>query len=431
MNTQAERRDPDAISRGEAPPRGANLRPGGRVRMIAKKPIVMWVAFVFVHVFLGAIAFTLHKGFGDVYNVYAPWSQDALRGWVVGIDEPWVYPIAAIVPIVVPGFFGVQNYAVAWLVLVTLVDACAFALLLRRRQRRRLIAAWWWLGFLLLLGPVALGRLDAISAALAIIGLLWLSTRERTAIIVLTVATWIKVWPAALLAAAIVALRRRARIVLVAVLSSIAILVVPLAFGAGWNVLSFVTKQTGRGIQIEAPVALPWMWQAVFGVRGAHVYFDARLITFQIAGHGTHIGEALMTPFLAAAVIGLLLIGIRAARHGSTYTHILPELALALVTAFIAFNKVGSPQYITWFVAPTVYGLVVRGRQFRVPSVFVLITAALTQAFYPYLYGGLTHPNAVMVTILTLRNLMYFVILGWTVTKLWGAGRPRPVHLSS
>ena len=64
----------------------------------------------------------------------------------------------------------------------------------------------------------------------------------------------------------------------------------------------------------------------------------------------------------------MLLIGIRAVRRGAPVTRILPELSLALVAAFIAFNKVGSPQYVTWLAAPVVIGLVYQGRGFRTPG---------------------------------------------------------------
>ena len=421
MHANTETPEPLSSHRvGSSAEHGSSASSQRAVRVLFH-PLTLWAAFLCVHVILGGIAYLTHKGFGDVYNVYRPWSKDALDGWIIGINEPWVYPIAAIVPILLPVvFFGVAHYGLGWLVLVTVVDAFAFAVLLFTRERRRVIAAWWWLGFLLLLGPVALGRIDAISAALAIVGLLWLSTRERTAVILLTFAMWIKVWPAALIASAVIAMQRRWRIVLMVAVVSVVIVTIPLAFGSGWNVVSFVTKQTGRGIQIEAPVATLWMWLAAFKVGGAHVYYDRVLVTFQVAGHGTHIGEALMTPLLALAVVSMMLIGVRAARQHRTSEHILPELSLGLVTAFIAFNKVGSPQYITWFAAPVVLGLVAQGRQFRVPAILVLITAGLTQLFYPYFYGGLMHPNVVMVSVLTMRNLMYFVIMAWSISRLWG-----------
>ena len=68
--------------------------------------------------------------------------------------------------------FGPEWYAETWLGIVVLLNAAAFAVLLgdRRLARTRRIAAWWWLGFLALLGPIALGRIDAVTVPLALTG---------------------------------------------------------------------------------------------------------------------------------------------------------------------------------------------------------------------------------------------------------------------
>jgi hypothetical protein len=154
-------------------------------------------------------------------------------------------------------------------------------------------------------------------------------------------------------------------------------------------------------------------------VPGAAVYYDHKLLTFQVSGDGTALAGSLMNPLFGLTAAVVLLIGVRALRRGTPYTRILPELSLALVTAFIAFNKVGSPQYVVWLAAPIVIGLAYQGRGFRTPALLVLVTAALTQVFYPFLYDTLLVPEAGMVAVLTLRNLMYFVILGWTIAALW------------
>jgi hypothetical protein len=207
--------------------------------------------------------------------------------------------------------------------------------------------------------------------------------------------------------------------VLVAVTTSAVIAAVPLIFGAGWHILSFITMQTDRGLQIEAPVSTIWMWQAALHVPGSAVYYDRQLLTFQVSGQGTEVAGALMNPLFALTAVVVTLIGVRALWRGTPYTRILPELSLALVTAFIAFNKVGSPQYVVWLAAPVVIGLAYQGRGFRTPALLVLVTAGLTQVFYPFLYDMLIVPQPGMVAVLTLRNLMYFVILGWTISALW------------
>ncbi|WP_295125481.1 hypothetical protein [uncultured Leifsonia sp.] len=398
----------------------AGLRAGTALSRVASSPLSLWIAFLAVHLVIGSLALAEGKGLGDVMWVYKPWAQLAAQGTeIVGVNADWVYPFAAIVPVMLPLLFGADNYVGGWLTMVLLLNAAAFAVLIVGREPRRLVTGWWWLAFLLLLGPIAVGRLDSVSAALAVVGVLWLTLHERAAVVVLTVATWIKVWPAAILVAAVVALKSRWHIVTTAAVTSAIIVAVPLIFGAGLHVLSFITMQTGRGIQIEAPVATFWMWQAAFHVPGAVVYYDRDLLTFQVTGEGTVAAGSLMNPLFGLTAIVVALVGIRSVRRGTPYTRILPELSLALVTAFIAFNKVGSPQYITWLAAPVIIGLIYQGRGFRIPSILVLITATLTQVIYPYLYDGLLVPLPIMVAVLTVRNLMYFVILAWTIGALW------------
>jgi hypothetical protein len=362
---------------------------------------------------------------GDVFLVYKPWAQLAAQGTsIVGIDTDWVYPLVAIVPIMLPLLLGPENYTGGWLTMVLLLDAGAFAVLIIGRDPRRIKAAWWWLAFLALLGPIAVGRLDSVSVALAIVGLLWLSLNERAAVVMLAIATWIKVWPAALIAAAIIALRSRWRILAIAAVTSLVIVIVALTFGSGMHVLSFITMQTGRGLQIEAPVSTIWMWQAALGVPGSFVYYDRELLTFQVTGEGTATASSLMSPLLAVAVVVVVLIGVRAVRRGGPVTRILPELSLGFVAAFIAFNKVGSPQYVSWLAAPVLIGLVYQGRGFRTPTILVTVTAGLTQLIYPFFYDYVLTVQPAILVVLTVRNLMFFVILGWALIALWRDAHP-------
>ena len=74
-----------------------------------------------------------------------------------------MYPILAIVPMAASAVLGWTFYASTWLTLVMAIDAAAFAVLLHRGRPDRATApaAWWWLAFLVAVGPVALGRIDA------------------------------------------------------------------------------------------------------------------------------------------------------------------------------------------------------------------------------------------------------------------------------
>ena len=406
------------------------MRSTTRIRRVSAHPVVLWSAFVIVHVALARLAFT-NGGLplGDVISVYKPWAQLAQdHAMVVGITTPWVYPIGALVPIMAPLLLGADNYAAGWLLMVLLLDAGAFTVLIVGSHRRNLIAAWWWLGFLLLLGPVAIGRLDAVSVPIVIVALLWLGLRERLAVVLITVATWIKVWPAAIILSMLIVLRGRWRILGTVLATSLVFVILAVTFGSGLNVLSFITMQAGRGLQIEAPVSTLWMWATSFGLGHSFVYYDTTLLTFQVTGAGSSIASSLMTPLLGAAVIVVVLIGVRGIRHHASVVRVLPPLTLALVVTLIAFNKVGSPQYITWLAAPVILGLVYQGRAFRTPAILVAVIAALTQLFYPYLYDWILAANPVMLLVLTARNVLLFVVLGWSVRSLWGGARAGDLH---
>jgi hypothetical protein len=95
-----------------------------------------------------------------------------------------------------------------------------------------------------------------------------------------------------------------------------------------------------------------------------------------------------------------------------------PPLALSLVLAFVVFNKVGSPQYMTWIIAPIVVGLVVDRRRWWRPAALGLVIAAVTQVVYPMTYGYLLNAEALPAAALTVRNLLVVVLLVWAIVKL-------------
>jgi hypothetical protein len=401
-------------------------------RSVVANPSVLWSAFVVVHFWLGFVnLYGPGLPLGDVTIVYRFWTDQAVVAhYWVGIDASWVYPIVAWVPMLAARVFGVADYAGTWLALVMLLDAGAFAALIGWGHRRQNSAiAWWWLGFLMLLGPIALGRIDSITIPLAIVGVLLVATRPRTAALILTVATWIKVWPAALIAAMLIAVRARLRVLLTAVVASAAIVLYALLLGSGWNVFSFVGQQAGRGLQVEAPISTPWLWRALAGLGHTSVYYDTTLLTWQVRGDGVALAASLMTPVLVIVMLGIAVVGVLAVRNRAPVTDVLPVLSLAFVTAFIAFNKVGSPQYVTWLAVPVILGLATRasghGRRFAVPATLAVVIAALTQVIYPYLYGWLLGLNVVMLMVITAKDVLLFALLAWAVASLVQSARLR------
>jgi hypothetical protein len=399
----------------------------------------VWGAFVAVHVLLGWIClgmpgtgigeYALGLPLGDVTLVYRPWVEQALSGsGVPGIDEPWVYPIAALLPMMAAMAAGPEHYGLVWLVLVTLLNAGALALLLGRgTSPRRRGAAWWWIVFTAALGPIAVARIDAITVPLAVSALLLVAQHPRIGGTLLAIATWIKVWPAALIGALLLASTRRWVVLAAGVVTSAVLGGIVIGAGGGAHLASFVFEQTGRGLQIEAPVAVPYLWIAAAGLESSYIYYSTEILTFQVAGPHTEVVAAVMTPLLACAAAAVAALGVRAVRLGAPVVRVLPPLALALVVTFQLVNKVGSPQFLTWLVAPIVLGIVWRGRRYVIPAGIALALAALTQLVYPYLYSRLLAADPVLVAVLTVRNIGYVVLLCWAVYAVVTALRSRRV----
>ena len=391
----------------------------------------LWIGFALVHAVVVWLGFTDdHAASWDVDQLYRWWAGRALRGEAVpGITEDWVYPLLAYIPILLAAMPGpAVDYTLAWGLVVTAADAVAFAVLVGRgRSRGRVLAAWFWLAALLALGGVGMFRLDAFTVPLAIAGSLWLVGRPWLGSVLLAVATWIKVWPAALLAAAVIALRARLAVIGGAAVVSVLVVAGVLVAGGAPHLFGFVGDQTSRGLQIEAPVSTVFLLLAANGVPGARVDYIEELITFEVTGPGVDAVIAAMTPVLVIGMLALAALGALKAWRGAGFASLFPSLALALVLGFIVLNKVGSPQYMTWVIAPLVIALVIDRRRWIAPAGLALVILGLTQLIFPFWYDAILVLTPAAVGLLVVRNVLLVALFAWSVVRL-ARVRVRPRH---
>jgi hypothetical protein len=382
----------------------------------------VWIAFAVVHAVVIWLGFPGdHASSWDVDQLYRWWAGQTLSGEAFpGITADWVYPPLAQLPILLVGALSpVVDYTLGWGLLVTALDAAAFAILVgRARSRGRLMAAWFWLAAILALGGVGMFRLDAVTVPLAVAGSLWLVGRPWLGSALLAVATWIKVWPAALLAAAVIAVRRRLAVVGAAVAVSVVAVAAVVLAGGGAHLFGFVGDQTSRGLQLEAPVSTVYVLLASAGVSGARVFYDDEIITFQVTGPGVDAVIAAMTPILIIGMLAIALWGAVKAWRGASFVALFPPLAAALVLGFIVLNKVGSPQYMTWLIAPVVVGLVLGARRWWGPAVLTIVILALTQLIFPFWYDALLVLLPAAVALLVVRNVLLVALFVWVVVRL-------------
>ena len=385
-------------------------------------PSTLWTAFAVVHLgFLAALApLILGGGVLSDVNFYRQWAFDGLREghWLV-LDADWVYPVLALVPMVIAALFGFAAYQFTWFLMFTALNACAVAVLARRAGEQGMVAAYWWLAATALLGPVAVGRVDGLTAPLVITGLLFLATRPVLASALLSVATWIKVWPAAVILAVLVAWKKRLTLLATGAAFS-ALIAAAVALGGGLShLLSFFGEQGARGMQMEAPFTTPGLWQAILGSSDAYIFEDKVINTREVRGALGEPVAALMTPLLALAALAVVGLLIWALRRGANPQALLISGSLALVAAFIVFNKVGSPQFMLWLGAVTAVGLAWEGRAWKVPGSLMLAIAALTTLVYPMFYSALYNDlNIAVALLLTARNILLLVLFGWALARV-------------
>lgn len=389
-----------------------------------------------VHAWLTLVGTVLIPGeaFWDV-DLYRWWMWLGLHAgtWPV-LDGTWVYPAGALVPMLLPGLVdtvGTRGYALAWCAMLTVLDGLAIALLTRtaRDRDRPLVGAWWWLAFLAALGPVAMGRLDAVVAPVVVVALTIALRRPNVAATLLTIGAWIKVAPGALLLPLVMVVRRPWRTV-VGPAGTVCLVVAALVAGGGGpaNLASFLLTQGERGLQLESVGATPWMIAGLVSP-DIHRYLNQEITTWEVSGPGTaamatFLGVALVLGLAAAAA--LLLRVRRAAGTGLDATAFLMHGALLVTTVLIVANKVGSPQFIGWLAAPVVVGLTVTGtspgpgrRAWLLPSLLVLVIAGLTQVVFPVTYSAITAGWVGPTLVLVLRNVLLVVLLVVTARTVW------------
>lgn len=425
---------------------------------LRRHPRSIWWAFAALHaaVALALTPLMLGGGVSGDLPLYREWASSALHGgdWPV-LDHAWVYPAGALVPIVLSNVLGEASYQAVWLVLLTAANAVSvWALTDRGRRTVDATAAWWWLLALFLLAPVAFLRLEGFSAPLVVTGLVLLARHPRVAGVLLAAATWIKVWPAAVIGAVAVASRRRTTVLWagVAVTAVVAALVV--VGGGATHLDSFVTMQADRRLQLEAPLATPWVWMSMLGVPGASVYQNVALATREVMGPGDFWATTGSTSLMFGVMAGLVvllavarlglpgrgaglggvaraagLVGAGADRparspHGVDETDLVLRGALALTVAFVVLNKVGSPQYVLWIVPVVAVGLALRPEAHRTPAVLVGWIAGLTTLVFPLLYRQLIDLQPYAVGVLAARNLLLVVLFAWSVVRVVDAVLP-------
>jgi hypothetical protein len=288
--------------------------------------------------------------------------------------------------------------------------------------KRRYLAAYAWVGLTVALGPVAVSRIDSFSVLLAVLGALAIATGSRSgAAAFFTFASWLKIWPIAMFVAIAAHSKNWLKPVQVGAIISASILAFGLLIGGNGALLSFVTGQTDRGIQIESPAATPWLIAAVLGAIDAGSFYNETLMTFEVFGPGTAEVAFWLGPVQAGALLITVVLGFLANRKALTQAaqnNVIVWTAFTATLDLIFFNKVGSPQFISWLAVPVVLGILLGVERWRVATGLVFALSLLTWFIYPALYGGILSAEFGSTMVLLLRNVIELAALVYANYRL-------------
>lgn len=401
-------------------------------------PRGLLTGFILVH--LGFLIFAAllslrGEAFSDTF-IYRDWARAGFdEANLSGGPSPWVYPILALIPMALAGLAGPGPFFFLWVLMTTILNGWGLAKLTDRgRDQNAIPAGWWWLIFTLLMGWLGFARVDGLTAPIVLVALAYGVGRPFIASILLATATWVKVWPAAVMLALFAVVKNRLLVVLAGVATSAVVVALAATIGSVPKLLNFLTQQGDRGMQLEATFTTPWLWLSVLNIGDSRMYMNTDINSMQVDGPGTAVMSVLMQPLLILAallVAGLTfwalhngkLNGTGKADGGVDRTELLLAGALTLATAFVVFNKVGSPQFMVWLAPAVAVGLAHSWREWRVPAAMLIAIAVATFFIYPLFYDALSHNNPLMAGVLTIRNVLLVVLFLWSVRRLYSLGK--------
>jgi len=313
-------------------------------------------------------------------------------------DFPVEYPPGALPAFVVPAFFDDYATALEWL-----MAACGVAVVVVLAFVRR-EAAFYAALAPLLVGSLILSRFDLWPALLVVAALAaLLAGRDGIGWAFLGAAVAAKLWPLVIVPPALLWSVRRghARSALAGV--AVAVLAfVPFALIAPHGLWHSVSSQASRPLQVES---LGAALLTTFGHPDVVTTHGSQ----NLAGHGA-VGAAL-SGVGSAAVIA---VWIAFARGPGTPDRFI-RYAVAAVCAFVAFDKVLSPQYLLWLI-PLVP--LVRGARGVVATVLLTVACVLTQVWFPQRYFAYANNFQLAWVVLT-RDLVLVALFVVLVMPRW------------
>ncbi|MDO5535870.1 MAG: glycosyltransferase family 87 protein, partial [Propionibacteriaceae bacterium] len=287
--------------------------------------------------------------YGDTYYYFLTAQETVASGGGVA-DALREYPTPAGLLLLWPYLGGADDhdsYRAAILAMTSVADA-AFAALLGRRTGPVGVLAW--VALTSALGQVALLRFDMLPAVVAGAAVLLAMQGRRTmASVLVGVGTGLKLWPI-VLAPLVLTGRRWPRPLIALAGTGVGLVALSLATG-GWDrLLSPLSYQGDRGLQIESVFAT-WPMHAWANDEAYTVWYST-FHAYEVTGPAVAAWLQVAQVASLLGVLGCVALLVWWFWRGADPAA-LGWLALVLVGTFVITSRALSPQYLLWLAAPT------------------------------------------------------------------------------
>lgn len=353
-------------------------------------------------------------------GVYREYGEAIVGGAVPYRDIAIEYPPGSLALFVPPALVTEDSHSYRVVFSGAMLLAAGLTLAGMRRLERKVIGSrsvipvplFAAFGLVAVVGSVAITRFDLVPAVLTVGALLALTADRRlVAAAALGAAIAVKLYPLVLLPVVFtyVARRggRRAAVSVAALaLSVVAIAYAPFLVWSPAGVLKSLDAQLLRSLQIES---LPG---SLFGA--AHhllgIAFVRQTTYYDFSGRAAEIAATTSVAVGIAVLIALWIAQIRAPPTPRS----LVRYSAAVLTTFVAFGKVLSPQYMLWLI-PLV--CLVAGTRGRVALALLAVACLLTAAVFPRHFNALQYDVAAKpLAVIVVRDLVLVAmvaVLGW------------------
>lgn len=318
---------------------------------------------------------------------------------------------------------GMWEFVIAFVFLTFLVDAAFLGVIMASKTPLRIPAAYVWSLFAVLAPHTQFLRLDIFTGVLVGIAGFALFTRTTVAAQLFAWATAMKLWPGVL--AVVLVNRKRMQAVWIFIGTLIGLCVLVVLFSGFDRLISPLTYQGERGLQIESVAATPFMWLAFTKPEDYHVSYAASK-SFEVTGPGVATAAQVSSIALLAAVALCAAWGIV---YLVSHRRWSPKSSLAasilIVCLMLVTNKVFSPQYVLWLAPLCIVAVAYYGRE-RIVQAIMALTAAMslvTSQLYPFHYDPIiaqpiSDPTGIYLLII--RNTLLLIITGLSLAWLVG-----------